>query len=116
MCAQRHALLVLVGLLFVPASLAGGLGGAQSRSAAPAPAEVETLVATPPPKIEALPLVLNGQPTVAPQPAMPESRRLTLEYPPNIRVGDSDVIRLTLEVDTLGNVTPTAEVGRNVVK
>src|ERR1700690_738947 len=52
---------------------------------------------------------------VAPPPAIPESRRLTLEYPPEIRVGDSDVIRLTLEVDTLGNLTPTAEGQGNTV-
>jgi hypothetical protein len=38
-----------------------------------------------------------------------------LEYPPKIRTGDSDVIRLTLEVDTLGNLTPTAEVQGNLV-
>lgn len=51
----------------------------------------------------------------SPQPAMPERRRLTLEFPPRIRAGDSDVVRLTLEVDDLGNITPTAEVGGNVV-
>ena len=49
------------------------------------------------------------------QPAIPERRRLTLEFPPQIRAGDSDIVRLTLEVDDLGNVTPTAEVGGNVV-
>lgn len=42
------------------------------------------------------------------QPAVPETRRLTLEWPPTIRVGDSDVVQLTLEVDDLGNITPTA--------
>ncbi len=49
------------------------------------------------------------------QPAMPERRRLTLEFPPEIRAGDSDVVRLTLEVDSLGNVTPTAEIGGHQV-
>lgn len=49
------------------------------------------------------------------QPAMPERRYLTLEFPPEIRAGDSDRVRLTLEVDDLGNITPTAEVGGNVV-
>ena len=49
-----------------------------------------------------------------PIPAIPEIRILTLEFPAKIRVGDSDVIRLTLEVDDLGNVTPTAQVGENV--
>jgi hypothetical protein len=38
-----------------------------------------------------------------------------LEYPPRIRAGDSDRIRLTLEVDDLGNITPTAVIGGNVV-
>ncbi|HLO16895.1 MAG TPA: hypothetical protein VK206_18820, partial [Anaerolineales bacterium] len=42
-------------------------------------------------------------------------RRLTLEFPPQIRAGDSDVIRLTLEVDDLGNITPTARIGGNTV-
>jgi hypothetical protein len=49
-------------------------------------------------------------------PAIPESRRVTLEYPPHIREGDSDVVRLTLEVDNLGNVTPTAETQGNTIK
>jgi hypothetical protein len=52
---------------------------------------------------------------IAPPPAMPESRRLTLEYPPKIHTGDSDVVRLTLEIDTLGNITPTAQVQGNLV-
>jgi hypothetical protein len=39
--------------------------------------------------------------------AIPERRMLTLEFPPVIRAGDSDVIRLTLEVDDNGNLTPT---------
>ena len=52
---------------------------------------------------------------VAPPSAITESRRLTLEYPPKIRTGDSDVIRLTLEVDNFGNLTPTAEVQGNFV-
>lgn len=52
-----------------------------------------------------------------PAPALPEFRRLTLEYPSSIKAGaESDVLRLTLEVDTLGNITPTAEIGGNVVE
>lgn len=49
------------------------------------------------------------------QPALPERRRLTLEFPPKIRAGDSDIVRLTLEVDDLGNITPTAENEGNAV-
>jgi len=48
-------------------------------------------------------------------PALPEQRRLTVEFPPRIRAGDSDLVRLTLEVDELGSVTPTAEIGGNVI-
>ena len=60
--------------------------------------------------------ILN--PTSAPvtaQPALPERRYLALEYPPRVRAGDSDIVRLTLEVDDLGNITPTAEIEGNVV-
>lgn len=47
-------------------------------------------------------------PTIQPiQPAIPEERRLTLEWPPTIRAGDSDRIYLTLDVDADGNLTPT---------
>ncbi len=62
--------------------------------------------------------IVESQPTSAPTaaPEVPEARRLTLEYPPYIRVGDSDIIRLTLEVDTLGNITPTAESQGNIVQ
>jgi hypothetical protein len=52
---------------------------------------------------------------VTAQPAMPEKRYLKLEFPPRIRVGDSDIIRLTLEVDDKGNIVPTAEVEGNTV-
>jgi hypothetical protein len=40
-------------------------------------------------------------------PAIPEMRMLKLEFPPKIFVGDSDVVRLTLEMDENGNLTPT---------
>ena len=52
----------------------------------------------------------------APQPAIPETRRLTLEFPPKMRACvEGDIIRLTLEVDDLGNITPTALVEGNVI-
>jgi hypothetical protein len=41
---------------------------------------------------------------------------LTLEWPETIRVGDSDVIRLSLEVDDRGGVTPTAEIAGHEVR
>jgi hypothetical protein len=54
-------------------------------------------------------------PVFTPLPAINESRRLTLEYPPRIRVGDSEIVRLTLEVDDLGKLTPTAQFEGSVV-
>jgi len=59
------------------------------------------------------PSVVETVPTVLP--AIPERRRLTVEYPLKIRAGDSDVIILTLEVDDQGNITPTAQFEGNVV-
>lgn len=61
------------------------------------------------------PFVLPPLPPATQPPAIPERRRLTLEHPSRIRVGDSDVVRLTLEVDDLGDVTPTAQFGGDVV-
>jgi hypothetical protein len=43
-------------------------------------------------------------------PAVPENRFLVLEWPKKIRVGDSEIIRLALEMDSEGNMTPTASV------
>jgi len=65
--------------------------------------------------------VPTDQPTAQPnQPSAPpatlESRRLTLEFPSKMRAGvEGDIIRLTLEVDDLGNITPTAQIEGNVV-
>ena len=49
-------------------------------------------------------------------PAILESRLLTLEFPPLIRAGDSDVVRLTLEVDDQGKLTPTVSAAGNVTQ
>lgn len=48
-------------------------------------------------------------------PSIPERRFLALEFPPKIRAGDSDIVRLTLKMDDSGNITPTAVVDGNVV-
>jgi hypothetical protein len=66
---------------------------------------------------ESLPseLPTSATPVSTTQPALPERRRLTVEFPPQMRAGDSDLVRLTLEMDELGNITPTAEIGGNVV-
>ena len=50
------------------------------------------------------------------QPALLETRRLTLEFPPKIKADTaSDIVRLTLEVDDLGNITPTAFYQENTI-
>jgi hypothetical protein len=73
-----------------------------------------------PPGVQATAPLPNVLPTlvtpqITAQPTLPERRRLTVEFPPQIRVGDSDLVRLTLEVDDLGTLTPTAEIGDNVI-
>jgi hypothetical protein len=60
------------------------------------------------------PNIIPAAPTA--QPAINESRRLTLEFPSKMRAGvEGDIVRLTLEVDDLGNITPTAQIEGNVV-
>jgi len=122
MALRRSNLLLLVIIIFLAVGLACGLSEASSQSAAPrAPQPSQSVQSNKPvpvadtPGAEAFPLIV-GTPTAAPNPVIPEKRRLTLEFPPHIRVGDSDVIRLTLEVDTLGNLTPTAEVQGNLIQ
>lgn len=75
---------------------------------------------SPPPTSEAIltpTASVPSQPTPRPpQPAILETRRLTLEFPTKIRAGmKSQIVRLTLEVDDLGNITPTAKYQGNVV-
>lgn len=49
-------------------------------------------------------------------PAIKDARLLVLEWPRKIRVGDADLIRLTLDVDEAGSVTPSAEIDGHEVK
>jgi hypothetical protein len=79
------------------------------------PPEEEPVAAVPtaPAPSEEEPTLVVLLPT--PAPAMPERRRLTVEFPPVMRAGDSDRVRLTLEVDDLGNITPTAEIAGHEV-
>lgn len=48
--------------------------------------------------------------TVEMPPAVPEQRLLTLDFPSAIRAGDSDVVRLTLELGGDGSLTPTVSI------
>jgi hypothetical protein len=98
---RRRSLLLLAGLAI--------LSFAWSCSEAPG----ASVPATPAGSVSTLPvttqMAATAAPAVSPQPpAILERRFLTLEYPPAIRSGDSDVIRLTLDVDRTGYVTPTA--------
>ncbi len=97
---------IFFGLILVIALSACGGGAAATRPALQPTQEFPSATESPPFPIS---------PTSQPQPAIPERRYLTLEFPPRIRAGDSDIVRLTLEVDDLGNVMPTAEVGGNVI-
>jgi hypothetical protein len=119
----------LVPLLAALMLIAVSLACSSSLSAAPAPAptaaEAPGDSPSQPGESES-PTEAAQRPTLAPpsviEPtaipaaaAIPERRRLTLDYPPHIRAGDSDLVRLTLEVDDQGNLTPTASVEGNVV-
>jgi len=110
---------ILFGLLLI--LVMASCGGAAASELEPTQ---EAPAATEPPQefpivgaTQALPSDSLPTPTLAvtSQPAIPERRRLTLEFPPRIRAGDSEIVRLTLEVDDLGNLTPTAEFEGNVV-
>ncbi|MBX3037888.1 MAG: hypothetical protein KF758_13345 [Anaerolineales bacterium] len=62
------------------------------------------------------PIIVSTPQSPSLQPALLETRRITLEFPPKIKADSaSDIIRLTLEVDDLGNVTPTAYYETNTV-
>ncbi len=90
---------------------ASGAGSGPQATGTPA---METLPAPTP--VMQLPTAVAQPPSaVVPQPEITEARRLTLEYPSHIRVGDSETVRLTLEVDTLGNILPTAEIQGNTI-
>ena len=117
--SPRMLLALLIALMIIAC-------GGMSSAAPEAPVATDMPAEEPPPDeilptqpsvsiATALPNTDGGSVIPTSPPAIPEQRRLTLEFPPQIRAGDSDIVRLTLEVDDLGNVTPTAEVGGNVV-
>jgi hypothetical protein len=112
----RNSFIIFILTLFLlsvgcasPAGLAGS--GGEPEEAAPAAPTSSAAVLTQPASIS------SPQPTQIPvSPAILETRRLTLEFPSKMRAGvEGDIIRLTLEVDDLGNITPTAQIEGNVV-
>ena len=126
MIQRQHIYLFLAGLMLIAASLACGVGAEEPEGAAPqitSPVDAvepeEPAAEEPPPPVTLPTPISTLLPTTGggeePQPAIPESRRLTLEFPPVMRTGDSTRIRLQLEVDERGNITPTAVVEGNVV-
>jgi hypothetical protein len=89
--------------------------GAPAIPATEAPAEPTTVVDIPATPTAQVLIPSTGGDEAAP--ALPEFRRLTLEYPPVMKAGSgSDVIILTLDVDSQGNITPTAQIGGNVTQ
>jgi len=113
--SQRTLLFaVLIGVIILCGCAIVYLFVSQPLTASAPPDGSEPVGAAP---TESLPSELPTSviPVSTPQPALPERRRLTLEFPPQMRAGDSDWVRLTLEVDDLGGITPTAEIGGNVV-
>jgi hypothetical protein len=89
-------LLVASGILLLTACASGGEEYAPS-----SPAEITREASD---DQQAVP-----EPTKAPTalPQIQEARHLNLEWPSQIRVGDSRNIYVTLEVDEQGNITPT---------
>ena len=115
--------LVLYGCASAPAATAPTMA-----PEAPAPATTEVVEPTatqlPTPTTSApiftqaviAPTFQATQIAMSAAPSIPETRRLTLEFPSKMRAGvEGDVVRLTLEVDNLGNITPTAEIAGNKV-
>jgi len=110
--SSRYIFLLLAAILWIFASF--GCGGA-APAATEAPAEATAAPAATEAPVPTDEVSATQAPVITVLPAIKESRRLTLEFPPRMRIGDSDIVRLTLEVDDLGNITPTAETGGNVI-
>jgi hypothetical protein len=123
---KKNAISLHATLLLIVMVLAGSACASQGMPApsAPEPAAESTTSAPEPTQPALVPTFQPPQisePTAQPAqvfipPAIPETRRLTLEFPSKMRAGvEGDIIRLTLEVDDLGHITPTAEIEGNVV-
>jgi hypothetical protein len=84
-----------------------GLAGCAAPPEDGNPAIVSTYASEPAASVPTEPVLLPTPTNQPVQPAILEARRLTLEWPPTIRAGDSDRIYLTLDVDTEGKLTPT---------
>jgi hypothetical protein len=104
-------LLFIIWILLFVLSACGGMPATQPSDVATYPPATEEPVGVP---TQISPTQQIS--TDAAQPALLETRRLTLEFPPKIKADSaSDIVRLTLEVDDLGNITPTAYYEENVI-
>ena len=106
----KKILELVLALLFLAGCSAGV--APEAGEGEPAPAAGEPTESAP--AIPEATLIPTAAPTTLP--ILTELRRLNLEWPPKLREGDSGVVKLVLEVDDQGNLTPTAEVEGNVVR
>ena len=102
-------LIFSVALLFGVCSCGG--------TAAAPPSVIDETAVAPTQPVSFTAVIPTSRPIISPTniPSIPERRLLALEFPLRIRAGDSDIIRLTLEVDESGNITPTAVVEGDIV-
>ena len=106
-------LVLIVALFFLSAC---GAAASPPQESPTAIVSTQQIFPTQPPQAVATSIPATPSVAVAAQPEIPERRLLTLEFPPKIRAGDSDIVRLTLQMDKSGNITPTAVVGGNVIQ
>lgn len=97
-------------LILAVIACAGGMSAPSDTGVQPAPTDFVAVATQPVVDIPSQPTQITAAP------AIPETRLLTLEFPSKMRAGvEGDIVRLTLEVDNLGNITPTAQFEGNVV-
>lgn len=102
---------LLFFILLIAISLACGTG-----ASSPSSPDVESLPTMSVSLTESIAPPVTSPTQSAASPAIPETRRLTLDFPSKMKAGvEGDIVILTLEVDDLGNITPTAQVDGNVV-
>ena len=104
---RTHAFAILLAVLF-----AGILAGCAALSG---PETVQVTVVVTEAGAEEAPPAMTPTPAGLPpkasfSPTIKETRRLTAEWPSAMRKGDADLIRVTLEMDENGEVTPTVEI------
>lgn len=100
---MKPGLILLILVFLIPGCAVAGEEAVLTEEVS----EQEPLLATPTSAVN-ISTPVPTQNEIKLSPAVNEQRLLTLEWPARIRVGDADVIRLTLEVSQEGSLTPTA--------